>query len=374
MKMKKLSAAALSFILCLLMTSCAPKENESAYIEPVLLPAAGVASDIAEVIRDDHYTLSMRDASVTAYVEELCFTVDGVIDEINVLVGDSVKKGDVLVTLDLEDERKQYEKLLETIERTRKSNEYANKLLEIEISILEVERQSLISKGADKNRLAINENDLLQAKLNLNQAKELQSVSLEALLQDAKQYEAQLANDRIVAPFDGVISRAIEVSRGSGVKAYDTVLCLADNSRIGITTKYISETTVNAAHEVYALIGDSRYEIEYVQMDQKEYLAKVLIGEEVYTSFTITGPGDWQSRVEAGEYAAVMFVNSYVPDVLLIPANAVLSDSDGKYVYIVGENGERIKRTIRIRNFANSIYTQVTEGLEEGERIYVTDK
>lgn len=41
--------------------------------------------------------------------------------------------------------------------------------------------------------------------------------------------------------------------------------------------------------------------------------------------------------MQAGDYAALIFVNSYQADTLLIPANAVLADAAGKYVYVVGK-------------------------------------
>ena len=78
--------------------------------------------------------------------------------------------------------------------------------------------------------------------------------------------------------------------------------------------------------------------------------------------------------MQAGDYAALIFVNSYQPDALLIPANAVLADAAGKYVYVVGKNGERVRRDVKLRVPVGAIDAQVLEGLEEGERIYVTDK
>ena len=105
-----------------------------------------------------------------------------------------------------------------------------------------------------------------------------------------------------------------------------------------------------------------------------DYVSRVLAGKKVYSEFEITGPADWRDGVQAGDYAALIFVNSYQADALLIPANAVLADAAGKYVYVVGKNGERVRRDVKLRVPVGAIDAQVLEGLEEGERIYVTDK
>ena len=43
-------------------------------------------------------------------------------------------------------------------------------------------------------------------------------------------------------------------------------------------------------------------------------------------------------------------------------------------MYVVGKNGERVRRDVKLRVPVGAIDAQVLEGLEEGERIYVTDK
>ena len=361
-------------ISSILFTGCTHKETDEAYQAPELLPAAGVASDESIVTLGDHSVLALYDGYVSAYVEEVAFTIDGVISEILVRPGDEVKAGDTLVTLDLENEREQYEKLKTDIERRVQSNEYENRLLEIDISILETEKQALVTNGADKTDIALKDLEIEQARLNLQQQKQLNSADIDMSRRELVRYEEILSNDRIVAPFDGKIARQIEYSPGSYVKAYDGVIYVADHSRLSITTEYITENSANAAYNMYALIGDSRYPLSYVPINREEYLSKLLTDAPIYSTFIITGPDHWMDTVSAGEYAAVIFENNYAEDVLLIPANAVLSDADGKYVYVVGENGERIKRTIRVKISGNSIYAQVLEGLTEGERIYVTDK
>lgn len=372
--MRKLLTVVL-LLIAVLVTGCGEKEVDPAYIAPELLPAAGVSSDIAVCFRGDHYGTRIFEGFTTAYVEELFFTVDGVIDEVLVKPGQSVKAGDELVTLNLDSQRDRVEALETSVERSRKSNEYTNRMSEIDISILETEKQALIASGAAVETIRLKEMDILQRKTDLQQAIELQEMNLSTSLRELEELYEILESDALIAPFDGVVARGISVSTGSRIKAYDTIIQLADNDRVQFTTEYLSETYFRAATGgYYAIIGDKEYEIRQIQMPTEEYVAKTLVGETVYSNYEIMGPEGWEEDVEAGMYGVLVQRTNFLPDQLMIPQNAVLSDTDGKYVYVVGENGERTKRTIRIRNYTDTIYSVVLEGLEEGERIYVTDK
>ena len=374
MIIKKTHALFLALVLIAsALTGCtSTKENVST---PELLPAAGVARDIATVIRADHYSPKMYEAFTAAYTEELSFNVSGVIDEINVLPGDFVHQGDRLVTLNLDAEREQAEALYESIERTKASNYYANRMMEIDIQILEVEKQALIAKGASDDEIRLKELDIYEKKTSLEQAIEVQNMNLSKSESALEDLNLILSNDAIIAPFDGYVSRGIEVKKGSSVKAYQTIILLADHSRVKIMSSAVSESSFRTATGgYYAHIGGKKYEIERVVMEKDEYVAKVLVGDVVYAQLNIVGPEGWEKEVEPGMYCSLVLLHNFVPDQLLIPQNAVLSDTDGKYVYVVGEDGESVKRTIKIRNYADSVYSVVLEGLEEGERIYVTDK
>lgn len=372
-KAKIVFAYALLALMLVTLSGCGQKQADTA--PPELLPAAGVARDIAAVIRADHATPKLYEAFTACHVEELSFNVNGVIDRVNVLPGDFVKKGDRLVTLNLDAERKQAESIRESIRRTEAANAYANRLTEIDIQILEVEKQALIAGHASDDEIRLKDLEIVQKKTDLEQTIEIQEMNLSKTRADLERLEDVLANDAIIAPFDGYVARGIEVKKGSGVKAYETVVLLADHSRIKIMSSSVSETTFRTATGgYYALINGKKYEVEYVPMPKDEYAAKAMVGDIVYAEVSITGPEGWEKEVEPGQYAGLVLIHNYVPDQILIPQNAVLTGTDGKYVYVVGENGESVKRLIKIRNYQDSVYSVVLEGLEEGEMIYVTDK
>lgn len=371
--MKRIKWVALLLALALL-TGCGA-DDASLQPAPTLLPAAGVASDIATAFVGDNRVLKTIEGSVAAYVEELHLTVNAVVDEVLVRPGDKVSAGQMLVSLDLENERRQAKSLEDNISYTRTMNDYENRISEIGIRILQTELDALNAHGADSAQVALKQIEIEKAKSSLAQAKEIQALTLSELESDLAEINEILATDGVYAPFDGVVARAIPYIHGSRIRAYDTVVYLADDTRLRFVTEYVSESSLKSATGgYYALIGDKQYEVKNLPIDQKEYLSQMLAGMSIYSDYEIIGPEGWENELEAGMYGALVLVNFYAENMVLIPANAVLSDAGGKYVYVVGENGERVKRDIKIRQSTGAIYAQVLEGLKEGERIYVTDK
>ena len=57
-------------------------------------------------------------------MEELYFTLNGTVGEVHVVVGQQVKAGDALVTLDQEAEEKRMEKLRKSIEQQKTIDAY----------------------------------------------------------------------------------------------------------------------------------------------------------------------------------------------------------------------------------------------------------
>ena len=372
-RLKRLTA----FIVCagmLLLCGCG---NQSETTEPVptLLPAAGVASDVFTVFRGDVSVPTVYDASVNPYVEELYCEINAEVDEVFVHSGEEVKQGDLLISINLDSEREKAQSITETLALNAEVYAIDDEIAEAEIAILNNELLSLMQQGADETQIRLKRLDIEKAQLSLKQTQETRALETRELQAELDDLNETLAYDGIYAPFDGRVGNILSLDSGDRISAGDTLIYLVDETRLSILTEYISDRVwLYANGGAYALVGDGTYEIEYVPTDSSEYLSKVLAGNTVYTTFNITGPDNWQSEVHAGDYCAVVLLSNYYADELLIPANAVLSDAGSKYVYVVTEDGGREKRDIKVRTVGNAVYSIVTEGLEEGETIYVTDK
>lgn len=359
--------------LCLILIGCAGKSFAAEV--PELLPAAGVQTDTAQVTRGDYYIPQLYDAFIAPYAEELSMNISGEVGRLFVRSGDLVKKGDLLLSLDLDDTREKADALREEIEFAEAQNEYINRLAQIDLQLLENELDQMLSGNADEKALALKRLDIEQAEMDMRHTRELQELNLQDQRSSLEKLEEILKNDGIYAPFDGRVANVLSLVPGDHINAYSTLIVLADDTRLHISVEFISDYTWSTATGgAVARIGSQEYKAIRMPVDMDAYLAAAMRGQKTYCSFEIENIQDAQEKIEAGMYCALILLNDYHEDQLLIPTNAVMSDGGGTYVYKVGENGEYVHHYVRIKKAAGGVNAMVVDGLEEGDLIYVTDQ
>lgn len=352
-------------VMCMLAVPAGLAEEEI----PELLEPVGVKMDTAVAYIGEFSRTTVYDASVIPHVEEIFFTQNGYIDELHVFIGEEFKKGDIIATLNYDAQRKEAENLRVSIERLKQTDAYEAALAEIDMNILNVELNRLMSASiVDQKAVALKKIDIEQAQLDNALASQLRAIELAQLQNRLASLEASFAQNVLYAPCDGRIIHCDTLLVGSYVKAYDTIAYLADDSKLYIQSPYISQTNIDRAHELYAQVEGTRYELTAIPMDHSEYMATAISGGTLLSKFSIDNPDE---TLKAGKYAAVFHVTNYIPDALIIPANSIYGDSDSRYVY-VDEDGERVRRQITI-GVTNDWYAQVLSGIEEGDVVYVKD-
>ena len=175
---------------------------------------------------------------------------------------------------------------------------------------------------------------------------------------------------------DGSI-KSIDALSGDWVSKGDVLATLdqealeeqADDTRLHIDSAYISASALSAADALYARVGGNDYEIAPREFNWREYVAIALSGGELRTEFDFAS--DIPETVESGMYAAVFVKSGSVEDALVVPANALYSDSNGRYVYRI-EDGKRVRAQVTTGR-ATTTLVQITDGLEEGDLVYVKE-
>lgn len=335
---------------------------------PVLLEPVGVQIDTAEAYIGDISTLSFVDGSVVPYVEELYFPLEGYVDEISVIVGQEVKAGDVLLTLNQESEKERIAAINKEIDKIEVNAEYEKSLTDIDLAILELELNALTAQTPrDESAIALKKLDIEEFKLSIEMDAALREMELSRLRSELETLEAEIHENALVAPFDGQVVYCASLQKGSYISAYTPIVYLADNTQLSIKSEFISTSTLEFS-DIYALIEDRRYELTPILLSNEDYITISLTGETPYSEFVIDDPDD---LLAAGQYAAVCTESKRSENVLLIPSNAVYSDSAGYYVYLITD-GERIHQPVGI-GLRNAWLTEITEGLEEGDVVYVKE-
>ena len=354
--------------------------------QPTLIEPVGVRVDTETVRRGEIFTPAIFDGAVTPYVQGLYFTIDGAIDQVNVTPGMPVKAGDVLFTLDQDALIRQIDSLSREIAYIEEELSLSAAIGEVDIKMLELELNQIRSRPAEDDAAVqsrkvdaeLKEHEIVEKRASLKQsAQSVQQLELDSKMRELEYLQSKQASNSIVAPFDGRAVGTLRSTReqwktGDWISAYDPLVFILDETRLTIKSDFVPESQVRYSSRVYAHIGANEYELKYIPIDQFEYVTAALAGLTLQTDFEIVIPEGQEDRIQAGMYAAVCLISNHVTDVLVVPTNAVQRDAMGRYVYVVDAQGVRSRRNVKTGVNTNWL-TEITEGLEEGEEVYVKE-
>jgi len=359
-----LRPACLLMALALFFAPCVHAQETPELLEPVGVQINAVKAFVGELS-----SIAVHEASVIPYTEAFFFEQEGTVDEVHVIPGQLVQAGDVLATLDTEAEDDRIRSLQQEIGQLETIGSYAREIALVDLDILALELRALkAASPRDENAIRLKQLDIEQKQLEMETDQAVREVSLLTLRSELEALESASKLNVLRAPFDGrVMFLAEELVSGNYVSAFTPLVYLADDTRLFVESEYIPSHTLNAADALYALVGSRRYSLIAIPVDEREYLAKALTGETLMQQFEILDADD---SLAAGQYAVVCVQSGLVPDALIVPTNALYTDTE-RYLYVV-ENGVRVRREVHT-GASTPWHTQILEGLEEGELVYVPE-
>ena len=327
---------AVATLVAVCVAGCGTKDAMQSEIE-LLSPVEAVV-DIETVMYRDLYTVTARDAELAPYTEEITFEAGGRIANLYVEVGSVVKAGDLLAE-QAEDEV-----------RTAASNALNKYLSEKKTYVDTV-------KAVNK-KLATNltREEREWQNLLLAQAEELWEMQEPQLWAAWEEARAKVGNSQIFAPFDGVVTACVK--EGTTVAAGQPVIAVSDTERLYITVgSYLPLSDYENYDRVYAIVDGKETEVTYVEELMEE--------EGAYTYYTAEDTGE----AGMGDFVLICMVGNYHPQVLSVPSGAVYRDSTGTYVYLL-DGDTRVRKDV-ILGYSGTVYVEIAEGLQEGDRVYV---
>jgi len=360
-------------------------------------------SDSTPVLENQVVTVQRGDLAIDitasgnlalSVTEDLAFEMAGTVEEILVEEGESVKEGQVLAKLDTSE----WDTELTNLERDELQAEINLKNAERALEQAE-EGTSTAITGDITARTTTTDPDQIRIY-------ELQVKLAEGRLEDAQKalQEAQDASPEITAPFDGFIT-AVNVSGGDEVKKGTVGVTIADPSKFEADI-LVSEMDIpkvklggDAGVEVDAMEGLSLpakvthiSPTATIQSGVVNYKVKVEVqpletvvqgqqqagqqatqqtpqgqeGQQRRTSATI--PQNFQLR--QGLTVTVSIIVQEKNDVLLVPNGAIITQGRQSHVQVMSPDGTIEERTITT-GISNWQYTEITDGLSEGEKVIV---
>lgn len=392
-------------------------------------------SDRGEVVQDKNTggeTVNVERGSIRMVVEatgrvvpelevEIKCKASGEVINLPVDVSDTVKKGDLLVQLDPEDEKRSVERaeVVWTISQARLSQ--ANLKLEVSKRNLSTER---MRSGADlgaaeakkietkaklkrvrqlveKKISSLQEMEVAQAE-HAKATADLESararaediktwdVQIASLRQDIKIAEAQVVSDKIsltdarqrlgdttvLAPIDGVVAeRNVQVGQiiASGINNVGggtAVMKLADLSRIYVLVS-VDESDIGSIKvgQQSKITVDSHPNVVFpgqvVRVATKGTVESNVVTFEVKVKIG----GSDQQLLKPEMTANVEIVAAHKEDILLVPVAAMERGKSGHFVMVAGDDE---KRTVEV-GISDGEFMEIVSGLSEGEQIVMPE-
>ncbi len=337
------------FVLLLtivMLTSCSEeKPPEQEVIRPVRYQVVSTSVGGTQ-------TRNFSGTAKSGLESNLSFKVGGTISRINVKVGDQVKKGKLIATLDSKDYQLQVQQVEAQLEQ--------GKALELNAKAdYERVRGLYESQNASKSDL-----DASRA------AYKSASASVRATEKQLELTRSQSQYTKLIAPFNGVVS-AVNADVNENIGAGTPVVVL---------TGQVAQTEVEVAipETVIAQIQrDMEVSVTFEAVPNKTFRGLVtevgIVTSQISSTYPVTvALQTHDPNVRAGMVADVVFTFE-LPDKgerMIIPSHAVMEDQKGRYVFIAQPLGDGIATTKRVDVTVGTLSSEgmeITSGLSDGQ-------
>jgi len=338
----------------------AQKNAAAAPVAPVALVSR---ADLSKYIKFDAEFRPYQDVAVHAKVA-------GYVKEIDVDIGDHVKAGQILATLEIPELKDDLAKATAGTESARQ--EVLRTQADYDDAHLNFTRLTQVAQS-HPNLIAQQDLDTAQARDQSAQAA-LQGAKSDVDEAQANQSKmlALLDYCRITAPFDGVVTKRfadtgalVQAGTASDVQAMPVVTLAQDNLlRLDFPVDESVVPLIHVGQPVNVTVDalGETFPAKITRFTDKVDMATRTMMTEVEV------PND-SYRYTPGMYASVRLATGNAPDALSVPIEA-LTGADGKEVLVLNQNGVIEQRTVKT-GIQTADRVQILEGLQEGEKVLI---
>lgn len=334
------------------LSGCGKTEEVSEEPELSVNVVKAATRDLAQAVTYTGLVRGQREVYITPKVPA---RVTG----IHVSPGDSVRQGQVLLTLDNTDfiaAIKQAEAAVAMAEANKQSND-----LQREIARKNYERmQELHAAGA------VSDQQLETARA---QFEALASGAVEAALEQARagllQARTQYNNTVITSPITGTVG-SINLSLGDTANPQAVAAIVSDTAKLEI------EIQVTEAEISYIEAG-AEVQVFIRAVRETPYTGKVVsvatVADPVKRSYPVKVELDNEKgEIKSGMFAEVVMATISKQDVVSVPASAVVPKGGRTLVYVVDQENRAREREVET-GISDGTFVEIVKGLAPGETV-----
>lgn len=330
----------------ILLASCGTKEQkEEKFVRPVRYQEVGFLG--GDKIR------TFSGTAKTDKIIKLSFRNSGIINLFNIKLGQKVTKGQLLAKLDNVNARLAYEQSVTQL------NSAQSQMNTSKLSLNRV--RSLYEKGSTSL------SDFEAAKNAYKTAKE----SFQSAKRGVAIQQEQIKFGYLYAPENGVIA-AISAEIDENVNPGQTIATLNAGTDMEISLG-LPESVINGVKE------GMKVQVTFSSLSGKNYTAKVTEVAPAVDTNTATYPvrvvlNNPSDEIKSGMAANVSFDfgnRKLDHKVLVVPANAVGEDSNGRFVFLIEGSGDQLqvkKQKVTIGNLTTEGF-EIVSGLSAGQKV-----
>ncbi|WP_417897299.1 efflux RND transporter periplasmic adaptor subunit [Bacillus haimaensis] len=383
-----------AIFLLVFSTACSQKEITSQNTESNKVPVS-----VAEVIEQNiSNTIELVGMAVPETQVPLLTTSPLTVEKVHVKIGDIVKKGDLIVSLDPTAANEQVllsQNAVSELENALSKMKEMQQAAESQASLTDIPKlQGELNQSLEKSQAlldgvetgAVTSLDLLQSTMEVmlkqaqlstaaSQAQQIPSfntVEIEAQLNQARQglkQAEQLAEAAsITSPIDGIVSELNVVEDGIA----------APNVPIGTI---IRQDNISATFQV------NSYQVSKLQAGQTATIAFEGLSESYESAIETVSPtvnqqtnmfsviipvSNTEQYIKGGMRATAYVAVDNLDAQIVVPNDAILYEEATPYVYLI-EDGKAMRRDV-ITGFRDGEMIQIVEGLTKGQKVAVNGK
>lgn len=351
---------------------------------------------------------SVQVLMATAVPRDYCnyYSANVNISQIYVEPGDTVNAGDVLAVCDVDEAKKQLQECKAALAHENETYEISAQISDTQIKMWENQAAqqdnnehnkmdtadgamadayeintdtTIDERAADMGEFSTEQTDknestdedyntqIATEQENQRYDKQLHEYRVQKINEQIALYQQLVDDGTLKAAHSGLVTYTKKLTEGRSAAAYENIVIVSDTDDLVLDIKdtVINEYKYSDYDKKYVIVDGEKYDVT-----ESQYTSEVLVLSKINNRYPdVCVESREKPSLTAGQMYPVYFEKTKANQVLVVGKDSIYKDGDTRYVYVKNDEGGREKRIITTGE-SDENYTQVTEGLKEGELVY----
>lgn len=196
--------------------------------------------------------------------------------------------------------------------------------------------------------------------------KQLHEYRVQKINEQIALYQQLVDDGTLKAAHSGLVTYTKKLTEGRSAAAYENIVIVSDTDDLVLDIKdtAINEYKYSDYDKKYVIVDGEKYDVT-----ESQYTSEVLVLSKINNRYPdVCVESREKPSLTAGQMYPVYFEKTKANQALVVGKDSIYKDGDTRYVYVKNNEGGREKRIITTGE-SDENYTQVTEGLKEGELV-----